>query len=286
MEQVTRSPALPARPADGHKGTFGKVLVLGGSEGMLGAPAFTATAALRMGCGLVYIAAPAELLPFIATMIPEMVGVPLNGRRNETFERLVGSCEAIVAGPGLGAADDAAEALAIALKTPAPLVLDADGLNLLAAGRVKLNRPVLSTVLTPHPGEMARLLHLDSVPSDEAGRLEIATVAARTFGQVVVLKGHRTIITDGNRYAINTTGDTSLAKAGSGDILAGMLGTLLAQKMPLFEAAHLAAHYHGKAGELAGATLGQRSVLARDVLDAIGRVLVTDHDPEEGSAHD
>lgn len=276
MRRMTRLPALPDRPAGGHKGLFGKVLVIGGSEGMIGAPAFAAMAALRSGCGLAYVATDRRVLPFVQTVVPEAVGIPLISARDARLRAAIESADAVAVGPGLGQSSVAAGLLKVAMQAAAPLVIDADALNLIAAGKVKLERPPLSAVLTPHPGEMLRLGRLfgvSEVREDDDGRIEVAMVAARHFGQVVLLKGERTVITDGKRYAVNATGDSTLAKAGSGDILSGMIATLLAQKMIPFEAAWLGAHYHGKAGEYAGTDVTRRGALAREVVDAIPFVM-------------
>jgi NAD(P)H-hydrate epimerase len=251
---------------------FGRVLIVGGSEGMIGAPSFAALAALRMGCGLAYLAVPGELLAFALTVAPEAVGMAAGSPQ---FVEMLQRVDAVAVGPGLGHGNGASTYLDAAMETPAPLLIDADGLNLIASGKVRLNRPAKTTVLTPHPGEMARLgrlIGIEKVPDDDAGRLEVATRAAQHFGQIVVLKGHRTVITDGAQYAVNQTGDSTLAKAGSGDILSGMICTLLGQKMPPFDAAWLGAHLHGKAGERVGRHIGQRSGLARDVVEAIPAV--------------
>ena len=275
LKQATRLPTLPPRSSHGHKGLFGKVLIVGGSESMVGAPAFAALAALRTGCGLVYIASSEAVLPFVLSVAPEAVGIPI-GRSMQRYLAAIKACDALVIGPGLGQSSLATKLLQAALKAGAPLLIDADGLNLIAAGAAKLERPPLSTVLTPHPGEMSRLTKLfgaGEVPEDDHGRLQIAVAAARHFNQVILLKGEKTIITDGHRYAISATGDSTLAKAGSGDILSGMIATLLGQKMSAFDAAWLGAHYHGKAGKLAGQTYGMRSALARNIIDALPQAL-------------
>lgn len=269
-------PRLPERPNEGHKGIFGKVLVIGGSEGMIGAPGFAGLAALRMGCGLAYVASQTEVLGFIIAAAPELVGIAVGSKPGPRFAAAVAACDAAIVGPGLGQSSVAADMLKLAIKTAAPVLLDADALNLLASGKSVLRRKPNTMVLTPHPGEMARLSRqfgVFEVPHDQPGRLKVALAAAKHFQQIVVLKGHRTIICDGERYAVNMTGDSTLAKGGSGDILCGMIGTLLAQGLPPFEAAMLGAHLHGKAGEYAGKQVGQRSALAREVIDAIPAVL-------------
>ena len=279
--RATRLPMLPPRPVSGHKGLFGKVLIIGGSEGMVGAPAFAALAALRTGCGLAYVAADAGVLPFVLTVAPEAVGVPV-GRSLERLQKAMAGCDVVAVGPGLGQSSGSVKLLKMAMKTQGPMLIDADGLNLIAAQKVRFDRPALSTVLTPHPGEMTRLAHLfgnGQTPSDYEGRLAIAGAAAQHFRQVVLLKGEKTVITDGRRYAVNNTGDSTLAKAGSGDILSGMIAALLGQNVDPFEAAWLGAHYHGLAGELAGQAYGMRSALARNVIDAIPQALSAGRTP-------
>ena len=275
-QQVLSLPRLPCRPEQGHKGTFGKVLVIGGSEGMIGAPGFAGLAALRMGCGLAYVASCRKVLGFILSSAPELVGIPVGAKPDARLAAAVASCDAAIIGPGMGQSACAVQLLKLGIKTAAPVLLDADALNLIAAGKARLKREPNSMVLTPHPGEMVRLSRqfgFYDIPQDQPGRIKVAVAAATYFQQIVVLKGHRTIITDGRRYAINHSGDSTLAKGGTGDILCGMVGALLAQGMRPFEAAMLGVHLHGKAGEYAGRQVGERSALAREVIDAIPAVL-------------
>lgn len=273
MERVTQLPDLPPRPADGHKGLFGRVLVVGGSEGMIGAPVLAGTAALRTGAGLVELAVPRAILPAALSITPELIGLPLS--KSEAKNALIQSGEkadAIVIGPGLGRSPEAWDRLTRLVRLEKPMVVDADGLNILASLKKWPGYFKAHAVLTPHPGEMARLAKLigrDSVPSEETGRIEIAAEAARAFGQVIVLKGNQTVVTDGRRVYVNPTGDSSLSKAGTGDVLSGIIGTLLAQKLDRLTAAATGVWLHGTAGELAGQRLGRRCVLARDVIDAL-----------------
>lgn len=271
MEPTTQPPPLPPRPADGHKGIFGRVLIVGGNKEMIGAPVMAGTAALRMGAGLVQIAVPRSILAAAISITPELIGLGLGKEsgKNRLLEAAK-NASAIVIGPGLGQSAESERRLLALVRLEKPMVVDADGLNMLAARKRWPGFFKAHAVLTPHPGEMARLGKLigrSEVPSDEAGRIEIATAAAQAFGQVVVLKGQRTVVTDGSRVYLNQTGDSSLSKAGTGDVLSGMIGTLLAQKMDGFDAACLATHLHGRAGELAGKELGMRCVLALEVID-------------------
>lgn len=282
IQRIDAPPPIPPRPADGHKGTFGRVLVVGGSAAMLGAPVLAGTAALRMGSGLVQLALAKASVPFALSITPELVSLPLPDDEDvadEDHAKLVEAAEkadALVIGPGLGTSPAARGRVLRLLTVDRPAVIDADALNLIAAEGKWPAGTKLRAVLTPHPGEMARLGKLidrTTVPTDDAGRLDLAASAARAFGQVVLLKGHRTVVTDGRRAYVNATGDSTLAKAGAGDVLSGMIGSLIGQGMEPFEAACAAAHLHGKAGEAAGRKLGRRSALARDVIDAIGEAV-------------
>ena len=285
LQRVTNAPALPGRPKEGHKGTFGRVMIVGGSAAMLGAPVLAGTAALRMGSGLVQVAIPEAMVPFALSITPELIALPLPTRpARMSIADAAGKADVLVIGPGLGQSRVARLRLERLLEVDKPAVLDADALNLIAAAGAWPANAKVRAVLTPHPGEMSRLAKLfgrSDVPQDDDGRLQIALQAAEAFGQVILLKGTRTVITDGRRAFINTTGDSALSKAGTGDVLSGMIGSLIGQGLELFEAACLAAHLHGRAGELAGAALGTRSVLARDVIDAISRALAeqTAHPP-------
>jgi NAD(P)H-hydrate epimerase len=272
MQRIDTHPPLPIRPSDGNKGTFGRVLIIGGSEGMLGAPAMAGRAALKLGSGLVEIAVPRSILVAALTITPELIGIGLDSGVSDELLAAADKAAAIVIGPGLGQSDDAHARLKAIAGFKKPMVVDADALNMIAKESAWPGWFKATAVLTPHPGEMKRLAKLigrSEVPTDDEGRIDIATLAAKAFGQVILLKGSRTVITDGEKVYINHTGDSSLAKAGTGDVLSGMIGCLLGQKMTPFDAACCAAHLHGRAGEIAGQKLGMRSVLAHDVIDAI-----------------
>jgi NAD(P)H-hydrate epimerase len=273
MERITTPPPLPPRPKEGHKGLFGRVLVVGGHEAMIGAPVLAATSALRMGAGLVQIAVPRSILTACLSITPELIGLGLGKAAGKDQLLEAGDkADAIVIGPGLGRAQEAMGRLQRLVRLEKPMVIDADGLNLLSDLKRWPKYFKARAVLTPHPGEMARLGKLfgrTDVPTDDKGREAIAAAAADAFGQVVVLKGDRTVVTDGRRMYVNTTGDSSLSKAGAGDVLCGLIVTLLAQEVDPFDAACIAVYLHGRAGELAGDKLGRRSVLARDVIETI-----------------
>jgi ADP-dependent NAD(P)H-hydrate dehydratase len=273
LHQIKKCPPLPKRPLEGHKGLFGRVLVVGGSDDMIGAPVFAGTAALRMGSGLVQIAVPQGNVAICLSITPELVGLGLGAKPVEaTLIEAAEKADALVMGPGLGQSDAACQRLARLWQLDKPMVIDADGLNLIAAHRHWPKDFKARAVLTPHPGEMGRLIQLlgkKDVPTDEEGRIDLAVETAIAFGQIIVLKGHRTIVTDGRQFYVNDTGDSTLSKAGTGDVLSGMIGCLLGQKLDPFAAACIGVHLHGLAGEIAGKLHGRRCTLAREVIDAI-----------------
>ena len=266
--RITQLPQLPPRPADGHKGLFGRVLVIGGNDTMLGAPVLAGTAALRMGSGLVQIAVPQAMLPAALAVTPELIGLA-RGAVIKPILDAAAMADAVVIGPGLGQSSAAKKLLIAVVKQDHATVIDADGLNLLAAGKSWPKGIGHNAVLTPHPGEMkrlAKLIGVKDVPSDDDGRMKLASLAAKSFKQIVVLKGNRTVVSDGQRVYVNRTGNSSLSKAGTGDVLSGVIGSLIGQGMDRFDAAVAGVWIHGKAGELAGESLGLRSVLATDVI--------------------
>jgi NAD(P)H-hydrate epimerase len=278
MQRISTPPPLPERTASGNKGTYGRVLIVGGNPEMLGAPVLAGTAALRMGAGLVQIAIPKSLVPAALSVTPELIALGLgNAATPAELRDAAAAAKAVVIGPGLGQSPAAKQRLMRLVRMDTPMLVDADGLNMLAAGKgwPAFFKP--HAVLTPHPGEMKRLAKLigrKEVPTDDDGRIDIAAEAAKAFGQVIVLKGERTVVTDGKRVYVNRTGDSSLAKAGTGDVLSGVIGTLLAQQQERFDAACIGVFVHGRAGEIAGQRLGRRSVLARDVIDALSPALL------------
>jgi ADP-dependent NAD(P)H-hydrate dehydratase len=273
LTRVSRPPDLPSRPVDGHKGTFGRVLVVAGNDAMIGAPALVGLSALRMGAGLVQVATPRDALLTVLSVVPELIGLPLEHRKVQTaLLDAAGKADAVVVGPGIGQSPEAKRRVAALVALNKPTVLDADALNILATGRTWPKRFNAKAILTPHPGEMkrlGRLIGVDTIPTSDTGRAEVAARAALAFKQVVVLKGHRTVVTDGRRVYVNRTGNSALSKAGTGDVLCGVIAALLAIGMDRFDAACLATHLHGMAGEIASERMGLRGVLAREVADAL-----------------
>jgi NAD(P)H-hydrate epimerase len=270
---VTTLPTLPPRAADSHKGNYGRVLVVAGSRGMSGAAVLCASGALRGGAGLVRVALPADVLPTVAASNPCYMTAPLaqdeQGRLAAAAEEellgLAGANDVVVVGPGLGNAPGVA-ALVTALLglRQTPLVVDADGLNVLH-GRTDRLRGRAATVLTPHPGEFGRLIDLP-ITAVQQRRQELAARFAAEHGVVVVLKGHGTVVTDGTRLYVNTTGNPGMATGGSGDVLGGLIAALIGQGLEPFAAAQLGVHLHGLAGDLARDDLGAPSLVATDLL--------------------
>jgi ADP-dependent NAD(P)H-hydrate dehydratase / NAD(P)H-hydrate epimerase len=290
LEEADAQRAWPPRRPDAHKGTFGHVLVVAGSLGKTGAAILASSAAMRAGAGLATVATPAPVLPLVAMGRPEVMTEPLpvgpsSGMQVGFVDRaleLAGERQATVLGPGLGQEPGVrAFVRAFVSRRPArPLIIDADGLNALAPAKRErhtleaLKHPA-ATVLTPHPGEAARLLDW-STADVQARRLEAARELAGRTGAVVVLKGQRTLVArpDGV-VAVNPTGNPGMATAGSGDVLSGMVGALLARGLEAWPAACAAVFAHGRAGDLAAERLGQESMLAGDILEALPEVLMT-----------
>lgn len=274
MEWIEDIPALPPRPDGGHKGTFGTVVVVGGSTLMIGAPALCATAALRSGAGLVKVAGDPAWLPTVIAIQPSATAVD-RGQGNEWL----GDEKAVLAvGPGLGMAAASGEVVASALASQRPVVLDADGLNhyannVAARGEAEAKRASGAPwVLTPHPGEFRRLaeaLGIDSDPTDPAQRPAAAAGLAQKAGAVVVLKGRHSIVTDGQRIVRNLTGNPALSTAGTGDVLTGLIAGLMAQGAEPFDAAVLGVYLHGDAADHWAKTHGRRGLLAMDLAHAL-----------------
>jgi ADP-dependent NAD(P)H-hydrate dehydratase len=274
VEVISELPSLPPRPADSNKGTFGRVLVVAGSRGMSGAAVLCGSAALRGGAGLVSVAAPQEVLPVVAAGNSCYLTAPLAqdgaGRLAAAAEpellRLAAAADVVAAGPGLGRSPDiTALMLALLERSAVPLVLDADGVNALQQHADRLRGRTAPVVLTPHPGEFARLVGLD-VPAVQARRRELAVRFAAEHGVVLVLKGHGTVVTDGRRVFVNATGNPGMATGGTGDVLTGLVAALLAQGLEPFAAAQLGVYLHGLAGDLARDAVGEAALIATDLV--------------------
>jgi len=276
LKSIRSIPKLPARSRDAHKGDFGRVLVVGGSIGMVGAPALAANAALRGGAGLVKIACPDLTQQATAGLAPCATSVPLpsmsdgviSARATGLLRRLADEHDVLAIGPGMGQGPGVAKVVVGLLALPdKPKVVDADGLNNLAAAGDWWRRAVGPIVLTPHPGEMRRLMAGAGLKLDPEDRQASAVALARLTGTVVVLKGAGTVVTDGDRVFVNRTGNPGMASGGTGDVLTGLIAALIGQGMSALDAAVLGVHLHGLAGDLAAEELGEVSLTAVDVIE-------------------
>lgn len=270
----TSIPRLPPRQPGGHKGTYGRVLIVAGSRGMSGAACLAGKSALRGGAGLVTVAVPSNILPVVASYEPAYLTLPLADQDGAlanaaTTEILSTKTDVLAVGPGLsqrGAVGDVIRA--VVSSAPVPMVIDADGLNSLVGQTNLLAERQNGTILSPHPGEFARLTGR-SIGEIQAHREELATRFAADHQVVLILKGSGTVVTDGTRLAVNATGNPGMATGGTGDVLTGLLAALLAQGLQPFEAARLAVHIHGLAGDLVAQAGSPISLIASDLLDAI-----------------
>jgi ADP-dependent NAD(P)H-hydrate dehydratase len=268
-------PRLRPRAAESNKGDFGKALLVGGSLGMTGAISLSGMAALRSGAGLVQLAVAAVCQPIIASFEPSYmtVGLPhdrqgrIAGSAIAKINELAGKATVAACGPGLGQSPGLTKLVAeLYADLPLPLVCDADALNALARQPQRLARHAAARILTPHPGEFGRLTQTTGRdPRDEAEAR--ARQLAASAGLVIVLKGHKTLITDGSRSTWNSTGNPGMATGGTGDVLTGIITALLGQGLDAFEAAQLGVYVHGLAGDLAAEDLGQVSLIARDLIE-------------------
>lgn len=267
---------LPDRNPWGHKGNFGKLLLLCGSRGYTGAAFFAAMGALRSGAGLVFLGVPESIYGIEAVKLNEPVIFPLpdeSGRLSadavpEILTRLP-QMDAVLVGPGLGQSEGTlAVVRAVLENAQCPVVVDADGINVLSAHRDLLRGRKSPTILTPHDGEFARL---GGVIGED--RMAAVAALAEELGCTVLLKGHETCITDGIDGYINPTGNPGMAVGGSGDVLAGVITALLGAGLPPLEAAACGAWLHGAAGDRCAAELGQYGMLPTDMLSALPRLM-------------
>jgi NAD(P)H-hydrate epimerase len=277
MKQITEIPKLKPRPAEGHKGTFGKVLLIGGSVGMTGAIAIAGKSTLKSGAGLVRVATSDVCLPIVAGADLCYTTIPLpcdksgkiSGKAVHTIMKNIPDNDCVAFGCGAGQS--------MGLKTITEnlissenikLVVDGDGLNNLSKIR-NFHIDNKNVVLTPHPGEMKRLWKASfrlPMPDD---RKQQAVELARKSGAVIVLKGANTVVTDGEKFYINKTGNPGMGTGGSGDCLTGMIAGLAGQELGMFDAAVLGVYLHGAAGDLAAERFGQVSLTAMDIVNIL-----------------
>ncbi len=285
MEIVREVPKLPPRPVEGHKGTFGRVLVVAGSIGMTGAAALVGRAALRAGAGLVRVATARSALPIVASIEPSYTTLPLPedaaGRvSSKAISAILNAAEEndiVAIGPGLGQSTGLRSVVETLIQQEGlRLLIDGDGLNNLSRLTGWPRKRKADLVLTPHPGEMKRLwsgLFREEMPKD---RQQTATQVAQMVGwglphpaATVALKGAGTVVTNGEKLYVNTTGNPGMGTAGAGDVLTGIISALMGQGLSSFDATVLGVYTHGRAGDIAATQLGQVSLIATDLIDAL-----------------
>ena len=267
---------LPDRDPWGHKGTFGRVLLLCGSRGYTGAAYLAAMGALRSGAGLTFLGVPESIYAIEAVKLNEPVVFPLPDKDGKLSRdaipeilRRLPNMDAVLIGCGLGQSEDTLEVVKAVLEAAeCPVVLDADGINLISGHKDIVRGRKQPTILTPHDGEFARLGGI--IGQD---RMLSARTMARELGAIMLLKGHETCITDGYTDYLNQTGNPGMAVGGSGDVLAGIIVSLLGQGIPPLEAAACGAWLHGAAGDICRQEIGQYGMLPTDMLTALPRLM-------------
>ncbi len=265
---------LPVRKAESHKGNYGRVLLLCGSRGYTGAAAMAAMGALRSGAGLVYLGVPESIYAIEAVKLNEAIVFPLPDKDGMLSEKAIPevlrrleTMDVVGLGCGLGTGEGCRAVVQAVLENcRKPVVLDADGINLISAHIHILRERQAPTVLTPHPGEYIRLGSND-LSAEGVGAL------ARDLGCILLRKGHRTVITDGEVFYENTTGNPGMAVGGSGDVLTGVISGLVGQGLTPLEAAACGAWLHGKAGDLCAEEIGQYGMLPTDLVNVLPRLL-------------
>lgn len=274
---------LLKRKLDSHKGDYGHLLVIGGSPGLTGAVALCSLSALRAGSGLVTLAIPESLNPILEMKLTEVMTKPFPETKEKTLSRKAlpqilrfsKKIDGFAIGPGFSTQKETANFLLQLLpRIDKPVILDADGINILAREIGVLKKIKSPFILSPHPGEMARLLKKD-ISEVQKNRKKIARDFAAKYGVVLVLKGYKTVVADqkGNIY-INNTGNPGMATAGSGDVLTGIIGAFLAQGLSSFAAAKFAVYLHSLAGDLAAKKKGEISLIATDILENLPKAFL------------
>lgn len=279
LETINEIPKLKPRAVDAHKGDFGKVCIIAGSIGMSGAAVLAGRSALRAGAGLVRVATPRSVLPIVASIEPSFTTIALpedsagriSAKAINTILDAVSENDAVAFGPGVGISGALQSVLEVLLEhEQLRLIIDADGLNNLTGIKDWPAKLKAKLILTPHPGEMKRLwsgLFREQLPGE---RKEQASQLAQRTKTVAALKGAGTVVTDGEKVYVNKTGNPGMATAGSGDVLTGVITALMGQGLSNFDAAVLGVYIHGLAGDIAAEKIGQVSLMATDIIDALG----------------
>lgn len=269
----------PKRERDAHKGTFGTVLVISGSSSMRGAAVFAVLGALKSGTGVVRLASVEKCIDTVSVLAPEATFIELesddngfmrySGKTKEILYDAVKKADSVVIGSGMGVTDDTMEIVRFVVQNAeTPVIIDADGINCIAKDIEILMDKKSEVIITPHPGEMARLLKCNSGMINE-NRIMVAEKYAEQYGITVVLKGAGTIISDCRRTSANHTGNAGMSKGGSGDILSGIIGSAVAQGIPPYDAACAGVYMHGLAGDAAAEKFGQEAMLPRNIIDCL-----------------
>jgi len=279
MEIIKKIPKLKPRAKDAHKGDFGKVCIIAGSLGMSGAAALAGRSALRAGAGLVRVATPKSVLPIVASVEPSFTTIPLaedaagriSAKAINTILDAVAENDCLAFGPGVGQSGDIHKVIETLIQQEnLKLVIDADGLNNLSKIKNWPDKLKANVILTPHPGEIARLwsgLFREKLPGK---RIDQAVQLAQRTKTVVVLKGAGTVVSDGNKVYVNKTGNPGMATAGAGDVLTGIITALIGQHLSNFDAAVLGVYVHGLAGDIAVKKTGEISLIATDIIESLG----------------
>ncbi len=265
---------MPQRPEDANKGTMGTMLNISGSYAMAGACILSSLSALKSGVGLLKVALPQSIYPIVAASVYEAVFVPVCDKESLTVNTdsldylldISKTADSVLLGCGLKCCDDTIEFVKEFLTAcTTDILVDADGINALSENIDILKSVKANVILTPHPKEFSRLtkLSVDEVLKD---RESVAKAFAKEYGVTLVLKGRNTIVTDGEQIFVNTTGNSGMAKGGSGDVLSGIIASLLAQKVSAFDACCLGVYVHGLAGDMASKELSKTSMLPRDII--------------------
>ncbi len=290
FDEIEARDLLPERAPDAHKWVCGHTVLLAGSTGMTGAAALASEAALRVGAGLTTLACPKSLNPILEIKLTETMTRPMPETEEGSFAgyaeapllEMIERATAVVLGPGISQVQETASLIrSLVPKIEKPLIIDADGLNALSGAGSLTHAPGVVPVLTPHLGELCRMVSAEpeEITKD---RIEAVRRYAKELGAVLLLKGLPTLVADpGGEVSIILTGSNALATAGSGDVLTGAIGGLLAQGLDPYSAARLGAHIHGAAGDLAAEALGYRSVIAGDVLELLPQVIMDLEEVEE-----
>lgn len=284
MYEVKALPKIPSRKPDTHKGDYGRVLVLAGSSGMTGAACLCSSAALRAGAGLVTLGIPESLHGVVASKLTCVMTHPLPETHVKTLSELGRQdildfsqrFDVVAIGPGLSQYLETKRLVLWLLQSlDRPIVLDADGINALADNPEVLQKTKKQVILTPHPGEMARLLGISSSEEIQSKRLDVSRMFIKDRNNVtLVLKGHQTLVMNEEKFYINKTGNPGMATAGAGDVLTGMIAAFLGQTYTPFEAAQIGVHLHGLAGDLAAQEMGEISMIATDILNTLPKAFL------------